>query len=181
MSDNEFENKLSNVSIPQENVIKKDDKSIASDLVLEEIITRAIQVPGVKVDRSRFLAESFSSNIDKLENVINDGPIEAGISREEINAIANKLIIKRTSQSSIASFAAGIPVICSHWRYCDDLITDKENGLIYSYKDYQGLVDCIIWSINNIDEFDGMRKKSLDSYEKYDPSIAIKPLIDCIK
>ena len=109
MSDNEFENKLSNVSIPQDNAVKKDDKSIASDLVLEEIITKSIQVPGVKVDRSKFLAESFSSNVDRLESVINDGPIEAGISREEINSIANKLIIKRTSQSSIASFAAGIP------------------------------------------------------------------------
>lgn len=109
MSDNESENKLSNVSIPQDNAEKKDDKSIASDLVLEKIITNAIQIPGVKVERSKFLSESFSSNVDKLESVINNGPIEAGISREEINAIANKLIILRTSQSSIASFAAGIP------------------------------------------------------------------------
>lgn len=44
-----------------------------------------------------------------LENIINNGPIRVGITREEINNIANRLIIKRTSQSSIASFAAGIP------------------------------------------------------------------------
>ena len=109
MSENGSENKLSNIFSSQKYSVKKDDKSIASDLVLEEIITKSIQIPGVKVDRSKFLAESFSSNVDKLESVINDGPIEAGISREEINAVANKLIIKRTSESSIASFAAGIP------------------------------------------------------------------------
>ena len=85
------------------------NKEIASDIMLEEIISKAIQIPGVKVDRSKFLAEGFSSRVDLLENIINNGPVEAGITREEINNIANKLIMKRTSQSSIASFAAGIP------------------------------------------------------------------------
>ena len=85
------------------------NKEIASDIMLEEIISKAIQIPGVKVDRNNFLAESFSSKVDLLENIINNGPVEAGITKEEINNIANKLIIKRTSQSSAASFAAGIP------------------------------------------------------------------------
>ena len=90
-------------------VIIQDNKEITSDIMLEEIICKAIQIPGVKVDRNRFLAEIFSSKVDLLENIINNGPIRAGITREEINNIANRLIIKRTSQSSIASFAAGIP------------------------------------------------------------------------
>ena len=85
------------------------NKEIASDIMLEEIIYKAIQIPGVKVDRNKFLAEGFSSKVDLLENIINNGPVEAGITREEISNIANKLIMKRTSQSSIASFAAGIP------------------------------------------------------------------------
>lgn len=90
-------------------VIIQDTKEIASDIMLERIIYKAIQIPGVKVDRNKFLAEVFSSKVDLLENIINNGPVEAGITREEINNIANKLIMKRTSQSSIASFAAGIP------------------------------------------------------------------------
>lgn len=94
--------------IKQDNTIKN-NKEIASDIMLEEIISKAIQIPGVKVDRNKFLAEGFSLEVDMLENIINNGPIEAGVSREEINSIANKLIIKRTSQSSIVSFAAGIP------------------------------------------------------------------------
>ena len=90
----------------------KNEKSASgstSEFMLEEIVSKSIQIPGVKVDRNKFLAEGFSSKVDMLENIINNGPIDVGVSREEINAMANKLIIKRTSQSSIASFAAGIP------------------------------------------------------------------------
>lgn len=90
-------------------VIIQDNKEITSDIMLEEIICKAIQIPGVKVDRNKFLAEIFSSKVDLLENIINNGPIGVGIAREEINNIANRVIMKRTSQSSIASFAAGIP------------------------------------------------------------------------
>ena len=87
----------------------KENKEIASDLALEEIVSKSIQIPGVKVDRNKFLAENFSNKVELLEEIINLGPIEAGITKEEINNIANKLILKRTSESSIASFAAGIP------------------------------------------------------------------------
>ena len=90
-------------------VIIQDNKEITSDIMLEEIICKAIQIQGVKVDRNKFLAEIFSSKVDLLENIINNGPIGVGITREEINNIANRLIMKRTSQSSIASFVAGIP------------------------------------------------------------------------
>ena len=90
-------------------VIIQENKEITSDIMLEEIICKAIQIPGVKVDRNKFLAEIFSSKVDLLENIINNGPIGVGITREEINNIANRLIMKRTSQSSIASFVAGIP------------------------------------------------------------------------
>lgn len=108
MEDNNLIKQEENQMMKQDNTIKN-NKEIASDIMLEEIISKAIQMPGVKVDRNKFLAEGFSSEINSLENIINNGPIAAGVSREEINNIANKLIIKRTSQSSIASFAAGIP------------------------------------------------------------------------
>ena len=107
MDNNEIIEQEKNEIAKQETV--KTNKEIESDIILEEIITKAIQIPGVKVDRNKFLAESFSSKVDLLENIINNGPVEAGITKEEINNIANKLIIKRTSQSSAASFAAGIP------------------------------------------------------------------------
>ncbi len=96
--------------VKKEEIVKaKDNKEIASDLMLEEIIAKSIQIPGVKVDRNKFLAEELSSKPDLMEKILKDGPIEAGVSRDEISNIANKLIIKRTSQSSLVSFAAGIP------------------------------------------------------------------------
>ena len=45
-------------------VIIQDNKEITSDIMLEEIICKAIQIPGVKVDRNKFLAEIFSSKVD---------------------------------------------------------------------------------------------------------------------
>lgn len=108
MKNNDLVKQEKNEIISQENS-NKYNKEIASDIMMEEIISKSIQIPGVKVDRNKFLAEEFSSKVNILENIINNGPIATGITREEINNIANKLIIKRTSQSSVASFAAGIP------------------------------------------------------------------------
>ena len=79
------------------------------ELALESVITSAIQIPGVKVNRNKFLAELFATEDVAIQEVLDHGPISAGISQERISAIANKHILKRTSQSSVASFADGIP------------------------------------------------------------------------
>lgn len=89
--------------------MEKKDNDLAKQMMLEEIITNAVQIPGVKVNRKQFLAEQFASKADNLEEIINNGPIVAGINREDIILISKKLILTRTSQSSIASFVAGIP------------------------------------------------------------------------
>lgn len=81
----------------------------SKEIILEDVITASIKIPGVKVNRNSFLAEQFASEGVNVQALIDLGPIEVGLSRERIAEIANKLIIKRTSQSSIASFVAGIP------------------------------------------------------------------------
>jgi len=86
-----------------------ENKEISKELVLEDVISASIKIPGVKVDRDKFLEEQFASQNISLEEIIEVGPVEAGVTREDISALANKLIIKRTSQSSVASFVAGIP------------------------------------------------------------------------
>lgn len=83
-------------------------KELSKEIVLEDVIATSVKIPGVKVSRSKFLAEQFSSH-PSLQDIITLGPIEVGVTEEELSVLANKLIIKRTSQSSIASFAAGIP------------------------------------------------------------------------
>lgn len=84
-------------------------KKLSTDFSLEDVITTSIKVPGVKVNRDKFLAEQFAGNGMDVQQIIDLGPIEAGAQREEIENLANKLILKRTSESSVASFVAGIP------------------------------------------------------------------------
>ena len=87
------------------------NEQIPSDkeLALESIISSAIQIPGVKVDRRKFLAETFASDEFPLQDVIDFGPIEVGVSQDKLALLSHKLILKRTSQSSAASFVTGIP------------------------------------------------------------------------
>lgn len=81
-----------------------EQNNAGKEVALENIITSAVQIPGVKVSRDKFMAETFAT-----EDVLDFGPVEAKVSKEKLAAISNKLILKRTSQSSVASFAAGIP------------------------------------------------------------------------
>lgn len=80
-----------------------------SEVALETIISNAIQIPGVKVDRQKFLAESFAKENSDIQKIVDLGPVEAGCSQEALTRIANKLILTRTSTSSAASFAMGLP------------------------------------------------------------------------
>lgn len=79
------------------------------EVALESIITSAIQLPGVKVDRKKFLAEIFATEDVVIQDVLDLGPIAANIPHDRLTSLANKHILKRTSESSIASFVAGIP------------------------------------------------------------------------
>lgn len=86
-----------------------EQNKLEKEVALEGIIASAVQIPGVKVNRSKFLAETFATEDVVIQDILDYGPIEANISQERLKDIANKLILKRTSQSSLASFAAGIP------------------------------------------------------------------------
>lgn len=78
-------------------------------VTLETIISNAVKLPAVKVDRSKFLEEVFANEDVNLQSVIDEGPVSAGIAQDHIEKAASRLIFVRTSQSSMASFAAGIP------------------------------------------------------------------------
>lgn len=89
----------------------KDSLSEVKDnITLENVISTAIQVPGVKVNREAFLREQFKDAPDELLNlIIEKGPVEAKCPREKLKKMADKLIGKRTVASTAASFIAGIP------------------------------------------------------------------------
>lgn len=77
---------------------------------LPDVISAAIQVPGVRVNRDSFLCEIFKEvDRDVLQSIIEKGPVEAGIECAVLKQKAHKLIQARTALSTGASFAAGLP------------------------------------------------------------------------
>lgn len=84
-------------------------ENVEKELVLENIITSAVQIPGVKVNRNKFLCETFANEKVSIQEILDLGPVEANVSQDKLALLANKLVWKRTSQSSLASFATGIP------------------------------------------------------------------------
>ena len=86
-----------------------EQNNAGKEVALESIITSAVQIPGVKVSRDKFLSETFATEDVIIRDVLDFGPVGAKVSKEKLAAISNKLILKRTSQSSVASFVAGIP------------------------------------------------------------------------
>ncbi|MDT0190956.1 EcsC family protein [Exiguobacterium sp. BG5(2022)] len=79
--------------------------------VFEVLMTNAVKLPGVKVDRKEFLAQSFSKYVPatQLAEVVEKGPLEAKVPLSVIKKVAKRNITNQTMKSSSASFAAGLP------------------------------------------------------------------------
>lgn len=77
---------------------------------LENIVSTAIQIPGVKVTRDIFLREQFPDvSKEMIEKIIDVGPVDAGCDRDVLKSMAQRLINNKTLKSTGASFIAGIP------------------------------------------------------------------------
>lgn len=85
-------------------------KEIIEELTLETIVANVIKINGAKVDRNSFLEECFKcqKNVD-LQEIIEKGPIGAGLDEKTILKTAEKLIIDRSIKTSFKSFLMGIP------------------------------------------------------------------------
>ncbi|WP_214782408.1 EcsC family protein [Exiguobacterium sp. S3] len=79
--------------------------------VFEVLMTNAVKLPVVKVDRKEFLAQSFSKYVPatQLAEVVEKGPLEAKVPLSVIKKVAKRNITNQTMKSSSASFAAGLP------------------------------------------------------------------------
>lgn len=129
-------------------------KNKMSSRTVELIVSNALKIPGVKVDRKEFLTKTFSNEMDTeiLSLLLQNGPIEAGVSHEKINKMAKSLIEKRTFQSSSASFAAGLPggfamaatIPADTLQFFGVVLRlAQELAYLYGYKD--------IWEVNELD------------------------------
>ena len=57
----------------------------------------------------------------------------------------------------IDAFCAGVPVIASRWHYCDEMITDGIEGIVYEFNDNVGLEKSIEYAISNKDKVEKMK------------------------
>lgn len=87
------------------------DNLQSSNNSFETILVNALKIPGVKVNRREFLAHVLADKVTsmQLNDALDKGPIEAGISLHVLDKVAKSHIEKRTLQSTGASFAAGLP------------------------------------------------------------------------
>ena len=81
------------------------------DLKPEDIISQVVKVPGIKIDRAKFLRKELSGKYSEevVEFAIANNPAAAGITKEEILPLAKAVINYETNKTTFASFAAGIP------------------------------------------------------------------------
>lgn len=72
-----------------------------------QTVTAASQLPLVQVERGEFLRKQFKEN-PHLETILKEGP-QAVYTEESLRKQADKIIRNLTNQTSLISFAAGLP------------------------------------------------------------------------
>ena len=81
-----------------------------TNVALSDVITSALKLPGVKVNRALFLREQFKdADAELIESIIQHGSVQAGCDQSTLRKMAQHLVNQRTLASTGASFAAGLP------------------------------------------------------------------------
>ena len=95
----------------KESIIKALDNNGNGTIDVEDIISLACKVPGVRVDRSSFLKKEFFKNHPQeiVDKMIASTPVQAGISTDEIDRIADDVINFERNCVSGISTALGMP------------------------------------------------------------------------
>ncbi|PID37103.1 MAG: hypothetical protein CR966_01665 [Pseudomonadales bacterium] len=96
------------------NVLETAIESIAdsTEELTYQLIEKALSLPGVKINRRDFLVHALGDevDVDDIPDLLRDGPLKSGlIARRKLNKIAVKLCDQNRLNSSIASFASGLP------------------------------------------------------------------------
>ncbi len=88
-----------------------DDKLNESGISTDAVISAAIKIPGVKIDREKFLKKELFGYFPEsvIDTAIARNPAFAGVPKEFISTVAKKTITYETNKVSAISFVAGIP------------------------------------------------------------------------
>lgn len=92
-------------------VINAIDQNGNGEIDIEDIIIMGLRVPGVKVNREDFIRKEFFKNHphEVVDRIVNSTPAEAGISKEEVEKIADEIVKYERNCVSGISAAIGIP------------------------------------------------------------------------
>ena len=91
--------------------MKIESKTIINRIPIEQIITKAMKMPLVKINRETFLTKELKGKCseEQIRLAVQNNPAFAGIDRSVIDPIAKQVIGFETNKVSVISFAAGIP------------------------------------------------------------------------
>jgi len=77
-----------------------------------EFLTKAVRIPGVRIDRDRYLREALDkvkATHDVIDRALASSPAAAGVPLGVLDYLADEAISYETNKSAAISFAAGIP------------------------------------------------------------------------
>ena len=81
-----------------------------TEIATMQTIETLLKIPVVKVDRDVFLLTIFTKKEQSLkERIQREGPVKAGIGREELLQLARNVVFNDTLKSTSMSFVAGMP------------------------------------------------------------------------
>lgn len=81
----------------------------------------------------------------------------------------------------IDAYAAGVPVICSQWENCVDVLENGVTGIIYPFGDTKNLQNILIKVANCPEEILDKKQQCLDAAKNYSPETIINILIGQMK
>lgn len=77
----------------------------------------------------------------------------------------------------IDAYAAGVPVIATDWKYNKEIIKDKQDGLLYDYKNKNKLKEILTNIIKNPNSIVEMKNNCLKRAKEFTPEVALKAII----
>lgn len=81
----------------------------------------------------------------------------------------------------VDAFSAGIPVLASDWNCNKEIVSNKEDGIIYPNDEIKDLEEAIEWLIKNKNQMEVLKKNCIEKAENYQPDKYIKQIVIKIK
>ena len=77
----------------------------------------------------------------------------------------------------IDAMASGVPVIASDWKYNSEVVKNEQTGILLRECTSETVATALGWLLDNMTEWDKMRRNCLTEATKYMPEQAIKVLL----